>query len=55
MTHALQNTRGGTATTQDAIQQKMAAIERTEEELLIDPASFTALHSRLPDLVDHVD
>ncbi|GAB1208359.1 hypothetical protein APSETT445_007107 [Aspergillus pseudonomiae] len=41
--------------TPGAIRQKMTAIERAEEELLIDPAFFTALETRLPDLVDHVE
>ncbi|KNG82703.1 hypothetical protein ANOM_009909 [Aspergillus nomiae NRRL 13137] len=41
--------------TPGAIRQNMTAIERAEEELLIDPAFFTALETRLPDLVDHVE
>ncbi|OGM51002.1 hypothetical protein ABOM_000274 [Aspergillus bombycis] len=41
--------------TPGAVRQKMAKIERAEEELLIDPAFFTALEARLPDLVDHVE
>ncbi|KAJ8112404.1 hypothetical protein OPT61_g5221 [Boeremia exigua] len=33
----------------------IADMERVERELLVDPAFFTALPSRLPDLVDHVE
>ncbi|UZP34286.1 hypothetical protein NXS19_002102 [Fusarium pseudograminearum] len=39
----------------DSLQQSMAAIERAEEELLVDPAFFTALKERLPNLVEHVE
>ncbi|KAJ4129311.1 hypothetical protein NW768_007848 [Fusarium equiseti] len=39
----------------DSLPQSMAAIERAEEELLVDPAFFTALKERLPNLVQHVE
>ncbi|CAG7563307.1 unnamed protein product, partial [Fusarium equiseti] len=39
----------------DSLQQSLAAIERAEEELLVDPAFFTALKARLPNLIEHVE
>ncbi|RBR10280.1 uncharacterized protein FIESC28_09530 [Fusarium coffeatum] len=39
----------------DSLRQNMAAIERAEEELLVDPAFFTALKDRLPNLIEHVE
>ncbi|KAH7179814.1 uncharacterized protein B0J16DRAFT_364351 [Fusarium flagelliforme] len=39
----------------DSLRQSMVAIERAEEELLVDPAFFTALKERLPNLVEHVE
>ncbi|KAM0386138.1 hypothetical protein ACHAPY_000687 [Fusarium culmorum] len=39
----------------DSLRQSMAAIERAEEELLVDPAFFTALKERLPNLVEHIE
>ncbi|KAM0413920.1 hypothetical protein ACHAPD_007162 [Fusarium lateritium] len=48
--------RGGKAgISLDSLRQSMAAIERAEEELLVDPAFFTALKERLPNLVEHVE
>lgn len=38
-----------------SLRQSMAAIERAEEELLVDPAFFTALKERLPNLIEHVE
>lgn len=35
--------------------EQMAQIEKSEEELLIDPAFFTALAKQFPDLVEHVE
>ncbi|RGP79565.1 multidrug resistance 3 [Fusarium longipes] len=42
-------------TSLDSLRQSMAAVERAEEELLIDPAFFTALKERLPHLIEHVE
>lgn len=53
VTKALYTTGG--RSTHDELRQKMATIEREEEELLVDPAFFTALRVRLPGLVSHVE
>lgn len=45
----------GERASKDEIQQKMAEVERSELELLVDPAFFTALLDQLPDLVRHVE
>lgn len=45
----------GERASKDGIQQKMAEVERSELELLVDPAFFTALPTQLPDLVRHVE
>ncbi|KAG5985202.1 NRPS protein [Claviceps digitariae] len=37
------------------LREEMAQIERSEEELLVDPAFFTALVDRFPDRVEHVE
>lgn len=37
------------------IHRIVADMEQVERELLVDPAFFTALRSRLPDLVEHVE
>jgi len=39
----------------DDIRRKMAELEEREEELLVDPAFFTGLASRLPDQIEHVE
>ncbi|KJZ69703.1 hypothetical protein HIM_10897 [Hirsutella minnesotensis 3608] len=41
--------------TKDEFRLKIAEMARTEQELLIDPAFFTALPSRLPHLICHVE
>lgn len=53
VTKALYTTGG--RSTHDELRQRMETIEREEEELLVDPAFFTALRVRLPDLVSHVE
>ncbi|PSK46148.1 Nonribosomal peptide synthetase 2 [Elsinoe australis] len=45
----------GRRASKKAIQQKMTELEEREEELLVDPAFFTELTSRLPGVVDHVE
>ncbi|KAL7773083.1 hypothetical protein CFE70_003047 [Pyrenophora teres f. teres 0-1] len=45
----------GNKTTKAELRRMMADMERVERELLVDPAFFTALPSRLPDLVEHVE
>ncbi|EMD61778.1 hypothetical protein COCSADRAFT_121744 [Bipolaris sorokiniana ND90Pr] len=45
----------GDKTTKAELRRMMADMERVERELLVDPAFFTALPSRLPDLVGHVE
>ncbi|KAL7793616.1 hypothetical protein V8C37DRAFT_102345 [Trichoderma ceciliae] len=45
----------GDKSTKDAVRQKMAEMEEREEELLVDPTFFTALQSRLPDQIKHVE
>ena len=45
---------GGKAS-KDEIRRIMADMERAELELLVDPAFFTALPSRLPDQIEHVE
>ncbi|KAF2463679.1 acetyl-CoA synthetase-like protein [Lindgomyces ingoldianus] len=45
---------GGKAAKADILRM-MADMERVERELLVDPAFFTALPSRLPGLVEHVE
>ncbi|RYP40686.1 hypothetical protein DL767_001544 [Monosporascus sp. MG133] len=45
----------GDASTKESVRQKMAEMEEREEELLVDPAFFTALGSRLPDQIKHVE
>lgn len=45
----------GDKPTKNAVQQEMAEMEEREEELLVDPTFFTALESRLPDLIKHVE
>ncbi|KAK1912605.1 hypothetical protein P3342_004541 [Pyrenophora teres f. teres] len=45
----------GNKTTKAELRRMMADMERVERELLIDPAFFTALPSRLPGLVEHVE
>ncbi|CAA9959472.1 Nonribosomal peptide synthetase 3 [Pyrenophora teres f. maculata] len=42
-------------TTKAELRRMMADMERVERELLVDPAFFTALLSRLPGLVEHVE
>ena len=41
--------------TKEAVQRQMAEIESREEELLVDPAFFTALTSKMPEQVAHVE
>ncbi|KAF2471468.1 uncharacterized protein BDR25DRAFT_368329 [Lindgomyces ingoldianus] len=45
----------GDKATKADILRMMADMERVERELLVDPAFFTALPSRLPGLVEHVE
>lgn len=45
----------GDSATRNEIQDKMSEIERVEQELLVDPAFFTALTTQLPDFVEHVE
>ncbi|KAK1912718.1 hypothetical protein P3342_004654 [Pyrenophora teres f. teres] len=45
----------GNKTTKAELRRMMADMERVERELLVDPAFFTALPSRLPGLVEHVE
>ncbi|KFA67608.1 hypothetical protein S40285_08499 [Stachybotrys chlorohalonatus IBT 40285] len=39
----------------DFVQRKMMEIEQAEQELLVDPAFFTALQTQYSDLVEHVE
>ncbi|KAI1024610.1 hypothetical protein LB503_007110 [Fusarium chuoi] len=45
----------GDTATKDSVRQKMAELEEREEELLVEPAFFTTLQDRFPDLVHHVE
>ncbi|EWG50865.1 hypothetical protein FVEG_16703 [Fusarium verticillioides 7600] len=45
----------GDNATKGAVRQKMAELEEREEELLVEPAFFTTLQGRFPDLVHHVE
>ncbi len=45
----------GASATVEGIQSQLAGMQDAEEELLVDPAFFTGLVSRLPDLVEHVE
>ncbi|ENH70882.1 Enniatin synthase [Fusarium oxysporum f. sp. cubense race 1] len=45
----------GDIATKDSVRQKMAELEEREEELLVEPAFFTTLQDRFPDLVHHVE
>ncbi|EMT65569.1 Enniatin synthase [Fusarium odoratissimum] len=45
----------GDNATKDSVRQKMAELEEREEELLVEPAFFTTLQDRFPDLVHHVE
>ncbi|KAG5808758.1 hypothetical protein H9Q71_006773 [Fusarium xylarioides] len=45
----------GNNATKDAVRLKMAELEEREEELLVEPAFFTTLQDRFPDLVHHVE
>ncbi|KAF5252505.1 hypothetical protein FANTH_2399 [Fusarium anthophilum] len=45
----------GDNATKDSARQKMAELEAREEELLVEPAFFTTLQDRFPDLVHHVE
>ncbi|KAK1916437.1 hypothetical protein P3342_004256 [Pyrenophora teres f. teres] len=45
----------GDKATKAGIRRMVADMERVERELLVDPAFFTALPSRLPGLVEHVE
>ncbi|KAF9766999.1 Beauvericin nonribosomal cyclodepsipeptide synthetase bea1 [Fusarium sp. DS 682] len=45
----------GNNATKDAARQKMAELEEREEELLVEPAFFTTLQDRFPDLIHHVE
>ncbi|KAK1912701.1 hypothetical protein P3342_004637 [Pyrenophora teres f. teres] len=45
----------GNKTTKAELRRMMVDMERVERELLVDPAFFTALPSRLPGLVEHVE
>ncbi|KAF4341220.1 enniatin synthase [Fusarium beomiforme] len=45
----------GNVATKDAVRQKMAELEEREEELLVEPAFFTTLQDRFPDLIHHVE
>ncbi|KAF5007943.1 hypothetical protein FDECE_5755 [Fusarium decemcellulare] len=45
----------GSNATKTKVRQKIAELEEREEELLVEPAFFTALEGRLPDLIKHVE
>ncbi|KAI0407966.1 non-ribosomal peptide synthetase [Xylaria palmicola] len=45
----------GNKSTKESVRERMAEVEEREEELLVDPAFFTALQRRLPDQVKHVE
>ncbi|KAH7086119.1 nonribosomal peptide synthetase 3 [Paraphoma chrysanthemicola] len=45
----------GEGVAKDDVRRIIADMERVERELLVDPAFFTALSDRLPDLVEHVE
>ncbi|KAF5550003.1 enniatin synthase [Fusarium mexicanum] len=45
----------GDNATKDSVRQKMGELEEREEELLVEPAFFTILQDRFPDLVHHVE
>nr|ABR28366.2 bassianolide synthetase [Xylaria sp. BCC 1067] len=45
----------GDKSTKESLRQKIAELEEREEELLVDPAFFTTLATRLPDQVEHVE
>lgn len=45
----------GNKSTKDNLRRKIADTEEREEELLVDPAFFTALVSRFPDKILHVE
>ncbi|RBR23809.1 uncharacterized protein FIESC28_03425 [Fusarium coffeatum] len=45
----------GDCAIKDTVRQKMAELEEREEELLVEPAFFTTLQDRFPDLVHHVE
>jgi SAM-dependent methyltransferase len=48
------HTLGGKAT-KDGMRKKMAELEGSEEEMLVDPTFFTTLTSQLPGQVEHVE
>ncbi|GKT95946.1 AMP-binding enzyme [Colletotrichum tofieldiae] len=45
----------GRALHSDGVRQKITELEENEEELLVDPAFFTGLLSRMPDRIWHVE
>ncbi|KAF5022201.1 hypothetical protein F66182_5788 [Fusarium sp. NRRL 66182] len=45
----------GSHATKQSVRQKMAELEDGEEELLVEPAFFTTLQDRRPDLIKHVE
>ncbi|KAL8334324.1 hypothetical protein RB598_008868 [Gaeumannomyces tritici] len=45
----------GASATKAGVRQIIAELTESEEELLVDPAFFTSLKKRLPDLVHHVE
>jgi acyl carrier protein len=45
----------GNNATRDAVRQNVAELEGCEEELLVEPAFFTTLQDRFPDLIHHVE
>ncbi|KAI1120342.1 non-ribosomal peptide synthetase [Nemania abortiva] len=45
----------GDKPTKDSVRQMIAELKEREEEMLVDPGFFTALESRLPDLIRHVE
>ncbi|PSK46149.1 Nonribosomal peptide synthetase 2 [Elsinoe australis] len=45
----------GDRASKEAVRQKMAELNESEEELLIDPELFIALRHQLPDVVAHVE
>jgi len=45
---------GGTAS-KDEVREEMTEMAQTELELLVDPAFFTSLPTRFPDLIEHVE
>ncbi|KAI0882912.1 non-ribosomal peptide synthetase [Annulohypoxylon maeteangense] len=45
----------GDKSTKSSVRQKVAEMEEREEELLVDPAFFTALEGRLADQIEHVE